>query len=111
YVQVMTEPFGMCIVALDERELADEHRARVREYKRALDSRIRKMIAAGVKDGSIAPCEPKLTVFILMGSLNWIGRWYDSAGAITREELADSYVQYVRRAIESDASRQQRGME
>jgi AcrR family transcriptional regulator len=77
---IMTKPFGRCMVLLDERELGDEYREQILKYKRDLDAKIRKIFKAGVADKSIAPLDPKLTVFAIMGSLNSIGRWYKSDG-------------------------------
>jgi len=34
------------------------------------------LIRAGIADGSIAPCDPKMTAFALAGAMNWIAFWH-----------------------------------
>lgn len=91
YALLMTVDFGMCLVRLDDRELSEEAFARVRAAKRRDDLAFRKYIAAGVSDGSIAPCNPKLAAFAIAGSLNWIGHWYRQRGEYSAEQIADEF--------------------
>jgi AcrR family transcriptional regulator len=91
YALVMTIDFGMCQVRLDDRELSDEARERVRAEKRKDDLTFRKYIAEGVADGSIMDCDPKLSAFAIAGALNWIGHWYQPNGKQTAESIADEF--------------------
>jgi AcrR family transcriptional regulator len=91
YALVMTVDFGMCQVRLDDRELSDEARARVREAKRKDDRAFRTYIREGVSDGSILPCDPKLSAFAIAGSLNWIGHWYRPDGKLSAEAIAEEF--------------------
>jgi AcrR family transcriptional regulator len=81
YARLMTTEYGACMVRLDERELPRPALQNVRSYKRDIDRRLRKFVSAGIEDGSIVPCDIKLTTFAIAGSLNWIGHWYKSDGA------------------------------
>ena len=47
------------------------------------------LIADGVQEGTIAPCDPKLAAFVLAGALSWIGRWYREDGKLSSEQIAD----------------------
>ena len=38
------------------------------------------LIEAGVADGSIRECDPRITAFALAGALNWTGHWYRDDG-------------------------------
>lgn len=91
YAMLMTIDFGMCLVRLDDRELSKEAYARVRAEKRQDDRAFRKYIAAGVADGSIVECDPKLAAFAIAGSLNWIGHWYRQDGERSAEEIAEQF--------------------
>ena len=53
------------------------------------DHGLRAIIAKGVDDGSIRPCNPKLAVFTIMGAVNWIPSWYSVGGAFGAHEIAD----------------------
>lgn len=91
YALVMTVDFGMCQVRLDDRELSERARARVRAAKRKDDRAFRKYISDGIADGSIRECNPKLAAFAIAGSLNWIGHWYRPDGELSAEAIADEF--------------------
>ena len=93
YVGVITQDFSMCVVRLDDRELGDQQRAEVRAAKRRFDAAFRKQIARGIEDGSIVPCDPKVTTFIITGALNGIGNWYLPDGDLSVDEIADAFVE------------------
>jgi AcrR family transcriptional regulator len=92
YVLVIASEFGHSVTRLDDRELSDEARAVVRGAKRRIDSAFRAQIAAGIADGSIEDCDPKLTTFVITGALNGIGAWYRPDGALPVETIADEFV-------------------
>lgn len=91
YALLMTIDFGMCLVRLDDRELSADAYARVRAEKRQDDLAFRKYISAGIADGSIVDCDPKLAAFAIAGSLNWIGHWYRDGGEYSADEIADHF--------------------
>ena len=41
-----------------------------------------------MRDGSIAPCDPKMTAFAFAGALNWIAHWYRDNQPLSAGELA-----------------------
>ncbi|WP_207926304.1 TetR/AcrR family transcriptional regulator [Actinocrispum wychmicini] len=92
YAVVMTNDFGICVTRTADHELSPESRARFREMKRETDTLIRRVVEQGMRDGSIAPGDPRLVTFTLAGALNWIARWYDPRGPMTPEEIADGCV-------------------
>lgn len=92
YSKLMTVDFGMCMVCLDDRELSDEWRAEVRRHKRYVDATYRRYITEGMADGSVAPCDPKLTAFAISGALNWVGHWYKARGEYGPDEIAEQFV-------------------
>src|SRR5262249_48742221 len=52
----------------------------------------REQISAGIADGSIKVCDPKLTTFLITGALNGIGAWYRPDGALSAETIAEEFV-------------------
>jgi AcrR family transcriptional regulator len=92
YAIVMTNDFGMCVTRTADHELSKESRNRFRALKRETDITIRRVVEEGMRDGSIAPGDPRLVTFTLTGALNWIARWYDAKGSMSREEIADGCV-------------------
>lgn len=92
YARIMTEDFGMCITRTADHELSPESRARFRALKREIDHTIRRVVEDGIADGSIAAGDPKIITFVATGALNWIARWYDPAGPLSSEEVAEACV-------------------
>src|SRR5580700_127897 len=88
YAQVMTVNFGRCVMRLDEGDLSSKARDEVRAYKRKIDRRLRSFIQDGIRDGSIAPCDPKIAAFSIAGAVNWMCVWYEPAGPLSAEEIA-----------------------
>jgi AcrR family transcriptional regulator len=88
YANVMTVNFGRCVMRLDEGDLSAKALAEVRAAKKRIDRRVRSFIQEGIRDGSIAPCDPKIAAFSIAGAVNWICMWYEPEGALTADEIA-----------------------
>lgn len=91
YVAVSTSDTGACVNRIDDRELPDELRTEFIAIKRAIDLRARALVVAGIKDGSIVPCDVRMATFVFMGAVQWISRWYRPDGPLTSEEIAREY--------------------
>jgi AcrR family transcriptional regulator len=91
YAQVMASDFGASLVRFNVSDLSEPNRKTTRAAKRRIDRVFRKYINQGIADGSIEPCDVKLTTFAILGSLNWIGHWYKPDGALSADEIADDF--------------------
>ncbi|MFO1114398.1 MAG: TetR/AcrR family transcriptional regulator [Beijerinckiaceae bacterium] len=105
YALLMTIDFGMCLVRLDDRELSEDAHRRVRAEKRQDDRAFRRYIEAGVADGSIVDCDPKLAAFAIAGSLNWIGHWYREGGTYSAEEIANQFADLLTTGLQARRTR------
>ena len=56
-------------------------------------------IVAGVADGSIRDCDPKMTAFALAGALNWMGHWYREDASLNPTEIADRFIDVFNRGL------------
>lgn len=101
YVHIVTQDFGMCVIRVGEDPLPPESRRQLRRIKAALDQEIRHLITQGIDEGSIAPCDPKLAAFTLMGALSWIGRWYDPKGELSAQDIAQQCCGLILRGLQS----------
>lgn len=86
YGLVVTQDFGMCLIRVGEDPLPQESRNELRRRKAELDREFRMLVAQGVAEGYLEPCDPKLAAFTLAGALSWIGRWYDPMGPLAADE-------------------------
>ncbi|MNW15349.1 hypothetical protein D3C71_2138180 [compost metagenome] len=46
-----------------------------------------------MEEGSLQPCDPKMTAFVIAGALSWIGRWYQPGGEYTAEQVAGQCIE------------------
>lgn len=99
YARVMTVDFGMCLVRLDNRELAPHARREAVEGLRRCDRAFRRYIATGIEDGSIVDCDPKMAAFAIAGSLNWIGHWFRRGGPQSAEAIAEEFAERLTRGL------------
>jgi AcrR family transcriptional regulator len=87
YGGLVTRDFGMCLIRVGDEGLTPESRKQLRRQKAAIDAEFRRLVAAGIEEGSLQPCDPKMTAFAIAGALSWIGRWYRADGEYSREEV------------------------
>ena len=89
YAEIVVQPFGMCLIRVGDEEVPEPSRRELRRMKSEIDLAFRRLVAQGVEEGSIAPCDPKIMAFVIAGALSWIGRWYQSDGAYSAEEVIE----------------------
>jgi AcrR family transcriptional regulator len=68
-------------------ELSPEQRAEVNQMRRSYADRLIDLYDRGARAGRLAPVEPKLAVFALLGACNWVYRWYRKDGRLSPEEV------------------------
>ena len=73
--------------------------AQVRALKSEIDRGIRRLLQAGIADGSIAVGDPKLAAFAIAGALNWIAHWYRAGRTLTSEDVAEAFVQFLEQGL------------
>lgn len=99
YVHMVVGDFGTCLVLTGTTALEPQNRDIVRKGRKDIDNMLREIIARGIKDGSIRPCDPKTTASFIFGQMNWIPYWYHSDGEISVDELAQREVEFVMRSL------------
>lgn len=105
YAELMTADYGKSLVRFDLRDLSDDNRKIVRSAKRRIDRAFRDYIAQGIADGSIKPCDPKLSAFAIAGSLNWIGHWFQPGGAMSGRAVAEEFAIRLTEGIATTSTR------
>jgi AcrR family transcriptional regulator len=92
YAKTMASEFGWCMVRVEDQDLSPDMSSHIKAMKSEIDQGIRRLIREGVQDGSIHPCDPKMTAFALAGSLNWIAHWYRENKSMSGAEIADAFI-------------------
>ncbi|WP_225783429.1 TetR/AcrR family transcriptional regulator [Xenophilus sp. Marseille-Q4582] len=89
YAGIVMQDFGMCVIRIGEDPLPAPLRKELRRLKAGIDAEFRQLIEEGIREGSLAPCDPKMAAFMLAGALSWIGRWYREDGTLTPAQITD----------------------
>ena len=69
--------------------LKPDHRDEVLELSREHSSNFEAILQRGIKDGSIAPCDVRMTGNAIMGSINWIPKWFHGDTAVADKVLEE----------------------
>jgi AcrR family transcriptional regulator len=91
YALGMASDFGASLVRFNAHDLTEANQKIARAGKRRIDRAFRNYVSEGIMDGSIKPCDVKLTTFAIVGSLNWIGHWFKHDGALSAEAIAGQF--------------------
>jgi len=92
YMDLLSNEFGACLALSKDNVLSEESRKILRNGRRKLDHAVRELIDKGIKDGTIAPCEPKLAAAAIFGAFNWVPHWQTKGNRETYSEIANSFL-------------------
>ncbi len=76
HIEIMVGDRGPVAIMSEIPSLKPVHRDEVLELSRLHSARFEEILEAGIDDGSIAPCDVRMTGNAIMGSINWIPKWY-----------------------------------
>ena len=106
YGQALASEFGWSMVRAEDQDLSPAMSAHIKSLKSEIDQGIRRLLREGMQDGSIHPCDPKMTAFALAGALNWIAHWYREDQSMTGVEIAAAFVTVFENGLMPRASAQ-----
>ncbi len=99
YARAIASDFGWCMVRAEDQDLGPELGRQIKALKSDIDQGMRRLLQRGINDGSIEPCDIKLTAFAMAGALNWIAHWYRDRQPMTVDELAEAFVAVFERGL------------
>jgi AcrR family transcriptional regulator len=99
YGEAVASEFGWCMVRAEEQDLSPAMSSHIKALKSEIDQDIRRLIRDGIQDGSIHPCDPKMTAFALAGALNWISHWYRENKSMTGAQIAAAFVTFFENGL------------
>jgi Tetracyclin repressor-like, C-terminal domain len=77
------------VAARELRALSPEELDRVQVYRRRYQHRIAQHLADGARAGELDCDDPRLTSLALLDMINGLNEWFDPAGRLTIEEIAE----------------------
>ena len=76
HIEMMVGERGPIAIMSEIPSLKAKHREEVLELSRQRSINFEAVLEAGISDGSIAKCNVRMTGNAIMGSINWIPKWY-----------------------------------
>ena len=99
HVRVMTETLEGSPLAFEVTAFSPERQAELMTARDAYERAVRRIIARGIRDGEFRPMDAKVAVFVILGAINWIARWYRPEGALHAPELGRRYADHLVRGM------------
>ena len=100
YGEAVASEFGWCMVRAEDQDLSPDMSAHIKAMKSEIDQGIRRLLREGIQDGSIHPCDPKMTAFALAGALNWIAHWYRQSQSMNGAQIAEAFIAVFESGLE-----------
>ena len=91
HVRVMTDTLEGSPLAFEVTSMSDERQAEIIEGRDRYEQELRSTIAAGILAGEFRQVDPKIATFAILGSINWIARWYRPEGELRAAELGTEF--------------------
>ena len=82
HLEAMTGELGPIAIMSEIPSLKPDHREEILEISRRHSARFEAVLERGIDDGSIAPCNVRMTGNAIMGSLNWVPKWFHGDAAV-----------------------------
>jgi TetR/AcrR family transcriptional regulator, cholesterol catabolism regulator len=98
HIEMMVGERGPIAIMSEIPSLEPDHRDEVLELSRRHSANFEAVLEAGIKDGSVAPCNVRMTGNAIMGSINWIPKWFHGDPELA-EKLVREFPQILARGL------------
>jgi AcrR family transcriptional regulator len=95
HVRVMTDTLQGSPLAFEVPALAGARQAEIIAGRDAYERELRRTIDQGVRARALRKVDSKVTVFAILGAINWIARWYRPEGALQAGELGAQFADHL----------------
>ena len=89
HLEAMTGERGPVAIMSEIPSLEPTHRDEILEISRRHSARFEAVLKRGIADGSIKSCDMRMTGNAIMGSLNWVPKWFRGDKAVAEKVLAE----------------------
>ncbi len=89
HVEVMVGERGPIAIMSEIPSLKPAHREEILAVSREHGARFEAVLEQGIADGSIGPCDVRMTGNAIMGALNWVPKWFHGDAAVAEKVVAE----------------------
>ena len=99
HIEAMVGDQGPTAIMSEIPSLEAKHRDDVLALSREHSARFESMLESGISDGSIGQCDVRMTGNAIMGSLNWIPKWFHGDATMGRR-IVEEFPRILSRGLE-----------
>ena len=99
YLKEMIDELSCCVVLTEENALLPDDYAELLQQRDRFEIALRDLVRAGIADGSIVPCDPKLAVFTILGAVHWVSKWFNQSGAWSADAVSTALTDLLDRMV------------
>jgi len=103
HVEIMVGDAGPVAIMSEIPSLKRAHRNEILEVSRRHSADFERILESGIADGSIAPCDVRMTGNAIMGSINWIPKWFHGSPTMARQ-IVEGFPAILTAGLKSDAA-------
>lgn len=89
HIEIMVGERGPIAIMSEIPSLQPEHRDEVLKVSRQHSKNFEAILERGIADGSIGTCDVRMTGNAIMGSINWIPKWFHGDAAMAGKIIAE----------------------
>ncbi len=102
HVGIMVGERGPIAIMSEVPSLKTTHRDEVLELSRKHSVAFEALIENGIADGSIAPCNVRMTGNAIMGAVNWIPKWYHGDAGVA-DQIVEEFPRILTTGLRPEA--------
>jgi TetR/AcrR family transcriptional regulator len=99
YLEAVTDELSQSLLLTADHALTPGERKRMVEQRDAFEKELRGLVREGIRDGSIVPCDPKLVIFLMLGAVHWVPKWFTPAGPWSHAQVAKATTDMLDRML------------
>jgi len=99
YLEAVTDELSQSLLLTEDHALTPSERKRVVEQRDAFEKELRALVREGIRDDSIVACDPKLVIFLMLGAVHWVPKWFTPAGPWTHAQVAKGITDMLDRML------------
>ena len=99
YLRTMIGELNESLLLTEEHALTASDRAKLIEQRDTFERELRALVKEGIGDGSIVSCDPKLAVFVVLGAIHWVPKWFSLKGPWSDAQVSIAISQMLDRML------------
>lgn len=100
HVEIMVGDAGPVAIMSEIPSLKRGHRNEILEVSRRHSAHFEEILERGIADGSVRPCDVRMTGNAIMGSINWIPKWFHGKAGMAAE-IRSEFPQILMRGLKT----------